>query len=90
MQEHKYIKELIIDRWWSELEQRVHPLQNEARRTLCEGKYEQAIAIENQVARLLQQLMDERMAAEKRLHWLEMDAKLRTEGKTYPDVYDSC
>ena len=88
MNEHDYIKQLIVDRWWGEVERQVYPLQDKARQNLYEGQRDSAIASEAQVMQHLQQLMNDRAAAEERLRWLLLDAALRREGKNYPDVYE--
>lgn len=86
--EHDYIKDLITDRWWAEVESRVHPLQYQVRSLLHKGRYKEVYELEEQIKQLTQQLMNECIAAEDRLHWLELDAALRQEGKTYPNVYE--
>lgn len=88
MSEHDCIKHLIADRWWGEVEQLVHPIQNEARQHLLGGRRSVAIALETQVSQLTQRLMKVRAAAQHRLRRLELDAALRSEGKKYPDFYE--
>jgi hypothetical protein len=83
-----YIKQLIVDRWWGEVERLAHPLQDEVGRLFQIGQFDAACVLEVEVSQLLQQLMFERVAAEDRLRWLQLDAAPRCEGKNYPDFYE--
>lgn len=88
MNEHDYIEQPLVDRWWGEVEQSIHPLQDEAREHLFSGRFSEAIALETKVVQLTQHLMNVRAAAEDRLRWLELDAAFRHGGKNYPDFYE--
>ena len=88
--EHDYIKQLIVDRWWGEVECFVYPLRDSSRQHLFSGRLGKAIVLETQAAHLAQHLINKRTRAEDQLRWLELDTALRSEGKNYPDVYERC
>ena len=88
--EHDYIRQLIMDRWWGEVECFVYPLRDSSRQHLFSGRLGEVIALETQAAHLAQHLMNERTRAEDQLRWLELDTALRSEGKNYPNVYECC
>ena len=88
--EHEYIEALISERYWSDVERLVYPLNDQARQHLVDSNQDAAINLEAQADQIQQALMNERNNSFDRLHWLKLDTELRLEGKTYPDVYESC
>ena len=89
LSEHKFIEQLIVIRWWSDVERLVHPLENQARECFKNKQFLEGCNFQKQARAMSQKLLEERRASEDRIYWLQLDTQLRLEGKTYPDVYEA-
>ncbi len=88
--EHQYIQQQIIDRWWNQVEQVIHPLQDQVRSLLLQGRYKEVQQMEQELTRLCQQLLNERTRGEDILRWLKLDSDLRNKsGITLPDCFET-
>ncbi len=88
LSEHKFIEQLIVIRWWSDVERLVHPLEDRARECFQKKEFLEGCIFQEQARAMSQKLSERRRASEDRIYWLELDSKLRLQGKTYPDVYE--
>lgn len=84
--EYEYLEQLIYDRWQGEVERRVYPIQDKIKPALAHSNYALVRALESEASAMHRRLCDERARGFKILDWLKLDADLRTEGKTLPDV----
>ncbi len=86
--EHKFVEQLIVIRWWADVERLVHPLEDQARKCFQNQRYSEGCDLQEQARAMFRKLSEERRASEDRIYWLQLDSQLRLEGKTYPDVYE--
>ena len=89
--EHDYIRQLITDRYWGQVEEQINLLQSQQKELLNRCRYLELDALGEEVENLVQQLRNKRASTEAKLHWLELDSLLRLDGKNYPDfVEETC
>jgi hypothetical protein len=88
--EYEYIQQqLILGRWWGEVNCRVYPLQDKASECFRSGLFDKGTQLEEEVKVLEQELMNQRARAEEILSWLRTDTTLRKmTGSTWPDAIE--
>jgi hypothetical protein len=90
MNEHRYLREFISDRFLSQIMaigSHYRPLIAEAS---ARGDDLEADFLQAKKQYLFHQAFLEKIRAEDVIHWLEIDNFLREGGKSYPDEYENC
>lgn len=89
MSEYSYLRSLAYDQYEAKLIEQVDPIQEQIFDALKAGDFDRVMALESERTVAAISLFQERIRAEDIIRWLEIDTLLRSDGRSYPDVFEN-